>query len=556
MNRQNALRSMAENVVHHGKNRVMQQVCLGMGFRKCHRFCFTEVHPSCLNATPSSLSPGSSGAGTSTVTRTFAGIFAREGVKSAVIEGDSFHCYDRKENESRRPKPKPRATAISAISAWIITSSANWKTCSPSTPKPGRAKARKYLHNAEEVPTNRSRALSPSGRRCRRTPMFCSYEGLHGAVVTPEHNVAKHPDLLIGVVPVINLEWIQKLWRDQKMRGYSSEAVTDTILRRMPDYVNVICPQFSRTHVNFQRVPVVDTSNPFIARDIPSADESMVIRFANPKGIDFPICCQMIDGSHMSRANTIVVPGGKMELATQLIHAVRLAHDGAPQSSSRVGILGVAARNARRSCVHDPQTLAGFLLRLLVEVVGDARSDHPHRHRIFRIAWPPGQGCLDCRSGAGRSDGAGGFAAGLGRCCKHRRSGSRWSSSWRAVSAVIGIKLLRAGADAKTHVPETPDSRWRLFVNTYLVTALNPRGSCFCGVPAAPSIPVSTLRSSCWCWPAVCRHGHHQFHVVCILCGVGAHLAGIARHSVNSRVPAARCCRLPASGFYMARRPA
>ena len=45
---------------------------------------------------------GSSGAGTSTVTRTFAGIFAREGVKSAVIEGDSFHRYDRKEMKARQ----------------------------------------------------------------------------------------------------------------------------------------------------------------------------------------------------------------------------------------------------------------------------------------------------------------------------------------------------------------------------------------------------------------------------------------------------------------------
>ena len=88
----------------------------------------------------------------------------------------------------------------------------------------------------------------------------------------------------------------------------------------MPDYVNVICPQFSRTHVNFQRVPVVDTSNPFIAKDIPSADESMVvIRFANPKGIDFPYLLSMIHDSYMSRSNTIVVPGGKMELAMQLI---------------------------------------------------------------------------------------------------------------------------------------------------------------------------------------------------------------------------------------------
>jgi phosphoribulokinase len=121
-------------------------------------------------------------------------------------------------------------------------------------------------------------------------------------------------------VPVINLEWIQKLWRDQHVRGYSTEAVTDTILRRMPDYVHYIVPQFAHTHVNFQRVPVVDTSNPFIARDIPTADESLcVIRFANPKGIDFPYLLNMIHNSWMSRANTLVVPGGKMELAMQLI---------------------------------------------------------------------------------------------------------------------------------------------------------------------------------------------------------------------------------------------
>jgi phosphoribulokinase len=119
---------------------------------------------------------------------------------------------------------------------------------------------------------------------------------------------------------VINLEWIQKLWRDKHIRGYSTEAVTDTILRRMPDYVHYIVPQFEHTHVNFQRVPVVDTSNPFIARDIPTADESIcVIRFKNPKGIDFPYLLNMINDSWMSRANTLVVPGGKMELAMQLI---------------------------------------------------------------------------------------------------------------------------------------------------------------------------------------------------------------------------------------------
>jgi len=146
------------------------------------------------------------------------------------------------------------------------------------------------------------------------------YEGLHGAAVTDTVNVAEHADLLVGVVPIINLEWIQKVHRDRTTRGYSSEAVMDTILRRMPDYVNYICPQFARTHINFQRVPTVDTSNPFIARFIPTADESfVVIRFARPKGIDFPYLLSMLHDSFMSRPNIIVVPGGKMELAVQLI---------------------------------------------------------------------------------------------------------------------------------------------------------------------------------------------------------------------------------------------
>jgi phosphoribulokinase len=146
------------------------------------------------------------------------------------------------------------------------------------------------------------------------------YEGLHGAVVTETVNVAQHADLKIGVVPVINLEWIQKIHRDKSTRGYSTEAVMDTILRRMPDYVHYICPQFTETDINFQRVPTVDTSNPFIARFIPTADESMVvIRFRNPRGIDFPYLVSMIHGSFMSRANSIVIPGGKLDLAMQLI---------------------------------------------------------------------------------------------------------------------------------------------------------------------------------------------------------------------------------------------
>jgi phosphoribulokinase len=264
---------------------------------------------------------GSSGAGTSTVTKTFQNIFRREALKSAVIEGDSLHRYDRM--EMKRRAAEAEATGNKHFSHFGADNNlfgeleSLFKTYSET----GTGRARKYLHNAEEAaPYQQEPGTFTPWEDLPKETDILFYEGLHGAVKTPEHNIAQYPDLLIGVVPVINLEWIQKLIRDKTQRGYSTEAVTDTILRRMPDYVNYIVPQFEHTHVNFQRVPIVDTSNPFISRDIPSADESMVvIRFAKPKGIDFQYLLNMIGGSQMSRANTIVVPGGKMELAMQLI---------------------------------------------------------------------------------------------------------------------------------------------------------------------------------------------------------------------------------------------
>jgi phosphoribulokinase len=264
---------------------------------------------------------GSSGAGTSTVTRTFQNIFRREKVSAAIIEGDSFHRYDRKAMRQRMAEEEakgnkhfshfgPEGNLFEEIEALFRTYA-----------ETGKGRCRKYLHNAEEAaPYQQEPGTFTPWEDLPPDTDLLFYEGLHGAVVTDTVNVAQYPDLLIGVVPSINLEWIQKLIRDKTQRGYSQEAVVDTILRRMPDYVNYIVPQFAHTHVNFQRVPVVDTSNPFIARDIPTADESVcVIRFANPKGIDFPYLLSMIDRSWMSRANTIVVPGGKMELAMQLI---------------------------------------------------------------------------------------------------------------------------------------------------------------------------------------------------------------------------------------------
>ena len=185
----------------------------------------------------------------------------------------------------------------------------------------GGGKTRHYVHDDEEAELYGAKP----GTFTQWEPLpqesdLLFYEGLHGAVKTDKVDVAQYPDLKIGVVPVINLEWIQKIHRDKAERGYTTEAVTDTMLRRMPDYVNYICPQFTETDINFQRVPTVDTSNPFIARDIPTADESLVvIRFKNPRGIDFSYLTSMLHDSFMSRANSIVIPGGKLDLAMQLI---------------------------------------------------------------------------------------------------------------------------------------------------------------------------------------------------------------------------------------------
>jgi len=264
---------------------------------------------------------GSSGAGTTSVTHTFESIFRREGVVAAIIEGDSFHTYDRQEMKVRQAQAEKEGNRHFSHFGPENNLFVELAQLFRSYAETGQGMRRKYLHHADEAAPYRQQpgTFTPWEPLPENTDLLF-YEGLHGAVVTPEVNVAKYPDLLIGVVPVINLEWIQKLWRDKSKRGYSTEAVTDTILRRMPDYVNYICPQFTHTHVNFQRVPCVDTSNPFIAREIPAPDESfVVIRFANPKGIDFPYLLNMVHNSFMSRANTIVVPGGKMELAMQLI---------------------------------------------------------------------------------------------------------------------------------------------------------------------------------------------------------------------------------------------
>jgi len=271
---------------------------------------------------------GSSGAGTTTVKQAFENIFRREKIKAAVVEGDSLHSLDRMAFRAAAAE----AAKVGNNSFSHFGPESNHFDKIEETFKQygesGMCRRRYYVHSEDEAALHNKHFNLTDLKPGIFTPWedieantdLLFYEGLHGMAIDGDIDVGKYVDLGIGVVPVVNLEWIQKIHRDKAERGYSAEATVDTILRRMPDYVKYVTPQFSRTHINFQRVATVDTSNPFIARDIPTLDESfVVIRFSKPKGVNFPYLLTMIHDSFMSRANTLVVPGGKMSYAMEII---------------------------------------------------------------------------------------------------------------------------------------------------------------------------------------------------------------------------------------------
>lgn len=267
---------------------------------------------------------GSSGAGTSTVKHAFEQIFTREKINPVIIEGDSFHRYDRAAMKDAMAKAETENDKTFSHFGENANLFDKLEELFESYGTTGGGQKRLYLHSDEEAEAydglNPGQFTPWEDIPAESDIMF--YEGLHGGVVTENADVAKHVDLLVGVVPSVNLEWIQKIHRDNAERGYSEEVIVDTILRRMHDYVKYITPQFSRTDINFQRIATVDTSNPFIARDIPTPDESfIVIRFKDPEkfNINFPDLLDMVPQSFMSRRNTIVVPGGKMGFAMELI---------------------------------------------------------------------------------------------------------------------------------------------------------------------------------------------------------------------------------------------
>lgn len=265
---------------------------------------------------------GSSGAGTTSVKLAFDRMFQRAAIKPAVIEGNSFHRYDRAamerevEQASRSGRTLthfgPAGNLFDDLDDLFRTFAAH-----------GRGQRRYYIHTDAQA---ESHGQEPGTfTDWRPLPEGCDllfYEGLHGGLVADGIDIARYVDLLIGVVPIINLEWIQKIERDRSVRGYSAETATEMILRRMPDYVHYICPQFSRTDINFQRVPTVDTAYPFTETAIPSNDESLVVvHVANPQKIepDFRHFLEVLEDSFMSRPDTIVVPAKHYAFAIELI---------------------------------------------------------------------------------------------------------------------------------------------------------------------------------------------------------------------------------------------
>jgi phosphoribulokinase len=203
----------------------------------------------------------------------------------------------------------------------------------------GTGEIRFYLHNEEEAAAHGQEpgTFTPWEPIPPDTDLLF-YEGLHGGVVTDDIDMTRYVDLLIGVAPTINLEWIQKIHRDTRERGYGTDEVMRTIHRRMFDYMHYIVPQFSRTHINFQRIPMVDTSDPFAARDVPTLDQSLVlIHFLKPKpSVEYKLHLKgLIEGSVITGFNTLVVPGGKMMYAMELVLTRRILElmEGRGQSS-------------------------------------------------------------------------------------------------------------------------------------------------------------------------------------------------------------------------------
>ena len=293
---------------------------------------------------------GSSGAGTSTIRDAFAEIFLREGINAAFIDGDSFLRYDREDMAIAIEEANREGHPISHFGPETNRFDLLEKLFKQYG-ESATGQVRQYVREDTQALHNQAAGTFTNETDIPDNTDLLIYEGLHGGVISrtwtrrsmsSSHNpvvverrnqknshkgvdVAQYVDFLIGVVPVVNLEWIQKIHRDSKIKGVAAEEVTTTILRRLQDYIYFMTPQFSVTDINFQRVPLVDTSNPFSAMDVPLPEESMlVVRFRDPEKYPLNTFLEKFDNAFMSRPNTLVIPGGKLRMALEVICTQRI----------------------------------------------------------------------------------------------------------------------------------------------------------------------------------------------------------------------------------------
>jgi phosphoribulokinase len=286
---------------------------------------------------------GSTGAGLSTVRRAFKVVFERLGLKAAMVHGDAFRRY----TEPQFAALLDEARASGRHLSWFGPEcnhfpelEAFFKTYSET----GSGVVREYAHDEEHAAKLGLRV----GEFAPWQPLppgsdLLFYEGQHGGLVAQtwtrrkvdaRHfppaidrrvnakgiDVAQYVDLLIGIVPAINLEWIQKIHRECARGRCSVEESIETILRRMDDYIHYIVPQFGLTDINIQRIPLVDTSHPFIARDVPTEDESaLIVHFRDRERHDFVDLMRRIPGSQMTRPTTMMIPGDALKQALEVI---------------------------------------------------------------------------------------------------------------------------------------------------------------------------------------------------------------------------------------------
>ena len=199
---------------------------------------------------------GSSGAGTSTVKNAFGHIFRNVGAEPLIVEGDSFHRYDRE--EMKRVMEKKERIGNKHFSHFGPEANLfdELEKAFKEYGEKGRCRQRYYLHSDEEgLPFGQKAGEFTPWKEAGKGSDLLFYEGLHGGVVDGDIDVAKYVDLLIGVVPVVNLEWIQKIHRDKQHRGYSAEATVDTIHRRMWDNICLLYTSPSARDATLSRMP-------------------------------------------------------------------------------------------------------------------------------------------------------------------------------------------------------------------------------------------------------------------------------------------------------------